>query len=269
MKLKVTLIAVGISAAFSFASLGLTRGAGSNPLDTQENTTPTSHQPSVISGGEPTTIQEGVMTEKQREHSKLFKGYAGEVTRGKKLSQLVGERGDLRIVRYPGTLIVPRSVNLNDFLQKLACEADAVVIGAVKAKSSHIAEEGAFLFTDYDLTVEEILKNTSQAPIQPADEITVTRTGGSVKLNGHKISTVDLAQKPLEIGTRYLLFLRLIPTTGAYKSLNDKYYDNSFKLTGSNITQVSDLLFPFGPNGTASAVTFLAQVRSAIGNCGN
>jgi hypothetical protein len=209
------------------------------------------------------------MTAKQRAHSKLFRGYAEEVTRGKKLSQLVAERGDVRLVRYAGTPILPRSPNGNDFLQKLTCESDAVIIGDVKSKLSQISEEGSFLFTDYSLSVQEVLKNATRAPISPGGEVTVTRTGGAVKLNGHTIRTVDLAQRSLEVGGRYLLFLRLIPATGAYRSLGSTYYDDSFEVRGINITQVSELPLPFGPNRAAGTATFLTQVRSAIGSCGN
>lgn len=240
------------------------------PALTQTNSAPSSPSSErTLFREEPTPIRPGVMTAKQRAHSKLFRGYAGEVTRGKKLSQLVAERGDVRLVRYAGTPILPRSPNGNDFLQKLACEADAVVVGEVKSKFSQISEEGAFLFTDYDLSVQEVLKNASRAPIPPAAEVTVTRTGGAAKLNGHTISTVDLAQKPLAVGGRYLLFLRLIPATGAYSSLGGTYYDDSFELRSGDITQVSDLPLPFGPNRAAGEVTFLTQVRSAIGGCGN
>jgi hypothetical protein len=44
---------------------------------------------------EATPIQEGVMTQKQKEHSKLYKGKA--YTRGRKIADLVTEKGDVEV----------------------------------------------------------------------------------------------------------------------------------------------------------------------------
>ncbi len=49
--------------------------------------------------GKPTLVVEGAMSEKQKKHSKRFKGF-GVVTRGKKLRDLTSEQGDV-VVIYP------------------------------------------------------------------------------------------------------------------------------------------------------------------------
>ena len=218
---------------------------------------------------EPTPIQEGVMTDKQKKHSKLFKGFSN-VTRGKKLRELAAERGDVEVIYELEDGQAPRSSDLpkylNKYLQKVSCSADAIVIGSVLTKSSQIIEEGTFSFTDYELTVEEVLKDNSAAQIQPHSAITITRSGGAVTLNGHVIRAKDYRNEPLEIGGRYLVFLRFIPDTGAYQSLGNSLFEDSFQLSADQITQVSEKPLPFGSRRTALMNTFLTELRATLNN---
>jgi hypothetical protein len=222
---------------------------------------------------EATPIQEGVMSEKQKKHSKLFKGF-GNVTRGKKLRELAAERGRVEVIYELEDGQAPRSSDrqkyLNKYLQKVSCGADAVVIGSVLSKSSQIIEEGTFLFTDYELTVEEVLKDNSVAHIQPHGAITVTRSGGAVTLNGHAIRAKDYRSEPLAMGGRYLVFLRFLPDTGAYQSLDNSLFEDSFRLSEDQIIQVSEKPLPFGSRRTAIMSSFMVGLRAALNNpCDN
>ncbi len=217
---------------------------------------------------EPTPIQEGMSTEKQKQHGKLFKGYA-DTTGGKKIRDLVGERGDVELGREIGDVMIPSSFNLHNYLQRLSCQADAIIAGTVKSKSSQLTEDGSFLFTDYEIVPENILKTNSATPIVVNNVITVTRTGGAVKLNGHTVRAVDYSQKPLIIGDQYLLFLRFIPATGAYTYVSN-WGEDSFKIQGTQIAQVSGSPLPLGTRRTSDAASFISEVQTAVANvCGN
>lgn len=218
---------------------------------------------------EATPIQEGVMTEQQRQHAKLFKGY-GSVTRGKSLRELVAKQGNVEVGRFVEDGILPTSFNQADYLRGSSCKADAVVIAAVKGKASQLTEEGTFTFTDYQVTVEEVLKNNPAASVRAGSDITVTRAGGAVKLNNHTVVATDESEKSLETGGRYLLFLRFIPETGAYRSLSNVVGDDSFQLRGDLIMQVSGKPFPLGAKRATDATAFMNEVRTAAkGSCGS
>src|SRR2546425_11074551 len=75
---------------------------------------------------QPTFIQEGQMTDRQREHSKIFKNY-GDVTHGRKIRDL-SLSGDVKLLRERGSEILTASsyLSLNDYLRLFACHADAV-----------------------------------------------------------------------------------------------------------------------------------------------
>lgn len=212
---------------------------------------------------QPTFIREGQMTEKQKQHSKLFKNY-GDVTRGKKLREL-SLAGEVNLLREKGAEILTPSSYLSprDYMGLLACHADAVVLGVVEDKSSQLTEDGSFLFTDYEFKPEEVLKSNPYDPLQVNFEITVTRTGGLAILNGHLVRAIDEVQKPLRVGGRYLLFLRYIPATRAYRSLGSTSGDDSFEIVNRSINQVSDRHAPLGSRKEDNE-SFLGIVREVI-----
>lgn len=210
-----------------------------------------------------TPIKEGVMTAKQKHHSKIFKKYE-DVTGGKKLPDLIAQRRLISVEREVGDMIVPSSFNPQQFFQNLSCKADAVVVGTVTSKSSQLTDDQTFIFTDYELTVEDVLKNNAAAPLNPSS-ITVTRTGGAVNLNGHIGLAVDHSQKPLVLNERYLLFLKFIPETGAYRAFNN-WGDDSFMLRGGKVIQVSESPLPFGPHRIVDTTSFFTEVRTALAN---
>lgn len=185
---------------------------------------------------EATSIQEGRMTDSQREHSKLYKGFGT----GKKLKDVAVEiRCGVKVKRNtplpvgePG----PAST-FSEFLRGLACNADAVVVGVVKDKASQLTEDGDFVFTDYQLGVEEVLKDNASAHLMPNISITLTQPGGRVRLGGYIIEAEDASFRSLIIGGRYTLFLKFIPSTGAYASLNSV---SSYELTDKAKAQTEE-----------------------------
>jgi hypothetical protein len=216
---------------------------------------------------EATPIQEGVMSEKQKKHSKIFKRFEG-ATRGRKLRDLASESGDVEVREDVGTTFMPRAFNLHEYLQGLTCDADAVVIGTVKSKSSQLIDEGTFVFTDYEVTAEEVLKDNTANPITRSSDITVTRAGGTVKLNGHTIRAIDYRGEPLVVGERHLLYLKFIPITGACRPFGNAMSDDTLHLYGDKVTQVSRKLLPLGRRGIADLNTFMAEVRNVLnGSC--
>jgi len=216
---------------------------------------------------EPTVIEEGVMTAKQKKHSKIFKGYKDKA----KIKNLIAQKGNIEINHPIGDIGLPASFSLNDYLQELFCDADAVVIGTVESKASQINEDGTFTFTDYEFNAEEVLKNNNLAPITISNNITVTRTGGAIKLNGHIARAIDNRQIPLITDEHYLLFLKFIPDTGGYSGLGSSRNDDSFQIIGNRlIQQVSKNPLPLGARNKVEVNGFMAEVRSAAsGTCIN
>jgi uncharacterized protein with beta-barrel porin domain len=216
-----------------------------------------------------TVVQEGVMTERQKKHAKLFKRYA-TLTGGKKLKDSGSQTGDVNVSVEIGDRPVNRTFDLNTYLRDNACKADAIVIGTINNKASQLTEDGSFTFTEYDVTVDEVLKDNSKAPLAVNSHITVARAGGVVQLNGRTIRAFDRSERPLGIAGRFLLFLQYVPEAGDYKSYTSDAGDTSFRLHGDKLFQVSDEARPLGEGRDVDATSFLNQVRSAAyGPCSN
>lgn len=132
---------------------------------------------------DPTPIQRGKLTQRQREHAKLFKNEGvGNVYDLARKRAAEGDAGEIIIDTLPGTPELSRSVETpSDRLLTNAAQADAVVIGVVSDKTSQLNEAETFVFTDYGVNVSEVLKNNDASPISRNSTITVTRAGGRCK----------------------------------------------------------------------------------------
>ncbi len=207
-----------------------------------------------------TPVQEGRMTEKERAHSKLYKEYKPD---GNLRALAESSADDVEVVNgIPQKAFSSSSppFNLQDFLREMARESDAVVIGVVHKKTSFLTEDENFVFSDYELNVEDILKNNSAHPIK-VKSITVTRPGGAVVLGRRTVRATDESLEPLDRGNRYLLFLEFIPSTGAYKAFNSK---GSFQLDGNKTVKLTHEDLPYEMETGTKALSLIAHIRSAV-----
>ena len=209
-----------------------------------------------------TPIREGVMTERQREHSRLYKEYKTE----KKLRDInVPGTKDVRIAVGTGLPMGDPSAepfNRNKFLRRLACDADAVVVGLVRDKTSQFTEEEGFIFSDYEVVVQEILKNNTTAPIQANESVIITRPGGAVRLDGRVFQAEDESFKPLNMNSRYVLFLRYLPATNAYRAVNSKA---AFVLLNNTVHKLTVEWTGFEDENDAGR--FLSDLHAAVLSC--
>src|SRR5215471_5193381 len=82
----------------------------------------------------PTAIDDGELSEKQKAHSKLFKGY-DRITSGRKLKDMAREQDvnlGLDVVDAP----INKQFNRQDYLAEVGCKADAIVIAKVNTKEA-------------------------------------------------------------------------------------------------------------------------------------
>src|SRR5215471_1379726 len=191
-----------------------------------------------------TPVQSGVLTERQRAHSKLFSDYKQQ--RGERtISFLARNATDgvagTTVLIGQGQLLYPDVPE--NYFGKLSRESDSVVRGRVVRKTSQITEDDAFIFTDYDVEIAEILKNNSATPLSRGAIITVTRPGGKVVLDGTIVKAADLAFSPLPANHDLLLFLKFVPETGAYQTT---HATGAFDLEGPTVLPLTKADFPPG-----------------------
>lgn len=160
---------------------------------------------------EPTAVRRGELTDIQKEHSKLYQ----DAALGKKLTSY--EEKEITI--YTGsqsgrTGDDPRTPEIR--IHRNVCDADIVVVGSVNSKASQLTSEEDYIFTDFTISVVDLLKNDGAYPAKQSGSILVSRPGGSVRFDGKTRAVVNRDELPLNQGTKYLLFLSRIPLTGGY-----------------------------------------------------
>lgn len=193
------------------------------------------------------------MSQHQQEHARLY-SCSGV---GRRLTDLARERGeDVTIgIDPPLQMIQPEGEKENG-LESLARRVDAIVVASVKDKTSMFNSGETFVFTEHNVRVEEVIKNNSSAPVDSGSEITIMRAGGKILVDGRTVVAIESSVKPIRVGTTYLLFLKWVPTTGAYQSISP------FEVKGNRLIALNTLLHDF--QGERDATAILETVRKAV-----
>lgn len=195
-------------------------------------------------------------TNQQIEHSKLFESYGWK---GHKLTDGKGDGGFAADIEVPAYLTVPPR---SEFFAKLACQSDAVVVGKVIDQTALLSPDESMIFTDVEISVVETLKDNLKSHIYPNQNITVTRPGGSLQLNGRKLSVVLSNFKDFSVGGQYLLFLKFLATTLDYEAV----WDRTFELRGGLIFNLANYVLWDGQKSSKQdAAAALADARVAVG----
>ena len=212
-------------------------------------------QNTSVTKDEPPSAKREKLTLRQREHGKLFDGHHGP-----KLRDLAArQQGDISVWEEE-----PYMVKLPDdhasqlpFMQFAVCNADAIVIGTLTSETPQLTPSENFIFTDYEMSVEEVIKANVTAPTR-TDKFIVTREGGTLHQGGRTFHADVEGFKPFAVGERYLLFLRYIPKNDAYLA----YANGSFQLDSNKIIALGKL-----PESQPRDLTaFLSEAQAAVAN---
>jgi hypothetical protein len=206
-------------------------------------------------------IEPGVMSEKQKEHSKLYDGYYPK-GQGRLDEDPLNQRvRDFQANMYspPGLGPAQAAIPIEQFMQRKSCTADAVVAGEVMDNAPQLVASGQFLFTEYTVRITDVYKKNPLTEVLPGSEITVVRPGGKAEIHGRTVKTIDGRFLPLTVGSRVLLFLKYVPKTGSYDSALDR---GSFEFHNDILVPLTDEVVS-GFNGK-DGVQFGSNITSAI-----
>lgn len=214
---------------------------------------------------EPTIVQSGQTTEKERGYSKELKKLYPESKRTlSETSARAQARGDkeVRIVDLPPDQSVwhRKALSKSEFLNEIACKSSAIVLGRVTGQVGHLAEDETFVFTTYSLTISTVVKDNPVDHLEDTASIEVTRPGGRIRLNGQIIDAEDQAYPPLQIDGEYLLFLKYVPTSEGYLVANPK---GDFVLEKGLLVPLSSATVPEGLKMNDS-ISLTNDIRDAM-----
>ncbi len=212
----------------------------------------------------PTVVTRGKFTEKEKKYSKEYKKLypdrtekLGEAVRYAKERKSQGEvTVSIGIPMFPTVGLQPSA---REVLRNLSCEADAVVLGSVENKESHLTEDETWIYTEYDFLVDEIIKDNLALSIVLNDKIKITRPGGLIKLDNQVVRVQDRLYEQLKKNKKYLLFLKFVPSTQGYLVSNVK---GDFVLEGKRLKSLSQANIPNDLKSTDDYQFVLSNVRN-------
>jgi hypothetical protein len=87
--------------------------------------------------------------------------------------------------------------------------SDTIVVGIVKRIQPYLSEDKRNIYTEYTISVTEVLKNANGLPLNAASTITLDRMGGAIRLNSGRVlrDVVHGNGAPLITEHKYVLFL--------------------------------------------------------------
>jgi hypothetical protein len=71
--------------------------------------------------------------------------------------------------------------NPQAYLAERACAADAILIGTVTNQKSQITDDQTFVFSNYQVSIDTIIKNDSKIVFGPKTTVDVSRWGARLK----------------------------------------------------------------------------------------
>lgn len=224
---------------------------------------------------EATIVHKGQTTEKEREYSKEYRKL-NPFKNGRKFTEMIELSNRLgKTTEELGGIIgeddvaqsrTPHTITSAEFLKNLSCKSDAIVLGSVKSKSSHMTDDETFIYTEYDFSVRDILKNNSVSPIEVNNSIEITRPGGLIKIDNRRIRIEDRTYEPFQKNMEYLLFLRFVPSTNGYMAAS---YEGDFVLENNTFNKLArNRPLPKELEKNSNPQELLDKVRnSVLSNC--
>jgi hypothetical protein len=102
----------------------------------------------------------------------------------------------------------------------------AIVVGTVTRGKCFITKNHTYVYTDYTVTVDQVLKQDSTSDLSVGGELVATREGGAIRYpSGHVTNVLTHGKGLPAIGSQYILFLwKSIPNFPEYEIIFDSGY---------------------------------------------
>ena len=143
--------------------------------------------------------------------------------------------------------------------------SEAVVVGSVTKREAFLSKNEKGVYTEYEIKIEQVLKNSGDKSISPDEVIPVVRVGGTVRFGTQNVQRFTMSKLGvLKNAARYLLFLR--KNNGV-----DEFVVTGYELTDGKVTPLDGgpgddprTRLPFHKYKGADEETLLEDVRQAI-----
>lgn len=169
-------------------------------------------------------------------HAEVFKRYAGRPGRQRLEDMKPNPQGviyhdRIEVADYMRDL---QPLTAAQELARFVGRFDAVISGTTARQYSAIDATHTFLYSDWIVNVAKVYKYA--AAVQVGSQITVTRMGGDLTLNGQRIIDRTPIFPELTPNHRYVFILKALPDTSSFLALSG----GTFDVTGATPVLVVD-----------------------------
>jgi hypothetical protein len=138
-------------------------------------------------------------------------------------------------------------------------DAHCVIIGVVSDAAAFLSPNRKYVYSEFRVKVETVLKEDQTQPVSPGDSVLTSRTGGSLRFpSGHIKHYVIYGDGFPAVGGRYLFFLsRGEGMVGRY------FLSVGYQLKDGTVFGLDDN-GPYATHNGMAEEAFLKEVRTAI-----
>ncbi len=136
----------------------------------------------------------------------------------------------------------------------------AVVIGTILSGNSFMSKNHTAVYSDYQVRVDEVLKQGPTATLAVGDQVVASRPGGAIHFpSGHRTNFLIIHHGLPEIGSQYILFLfKAVPNLPEYEIA----FESSYLVKNGRVFALDDAKEQFYEG--MSEPVFLDIVKKAI-----
>ena len=142
-------------------------------------------------------------------------------------------------------------------------KSDVVLIGGVMGSRAHLSNDKTGIYSEFEVQVEEILKDNVKESVHPGTSIYLERFGGAVRFSSGVIQRYETTGQGMPtVGQRYLFFLKRINGRD-FEIVTGYQFDGELvaPLDGS-IVEEGKGRYPFDVYQGSDVSTFLRTVRT-------
>jgi hypothetical protein len=130
----------------------------------------------------------------------------------------------------------------------------AIIVGKVTNAVAYLSPDKTGVYSEFQIVIDEVIKNDNQTPISVGETISVQRPGGRVRVPSGQIHEYRTSLNPLEVGCRYALFL--------IRRESDFLVFTGYELRRGTVSPLDDLPI-FDQYKDASEAAFIDELRKA------
>ena len=118
-------------------------------------------------------------------------------------------------------------------------ESAAIVIGTVKSAKAFLSQHRTSVYSDFQITIEQVLKRDLAHPVFPEEVIVGSRPGGSIHFASGHVTTFIIRDSGFpQVGKRYVFFL-----ANPNKNLAEYAISMAYELSkGGNVLPINDAI---------------------------